>query len=64
MAEVISESMAKMFINGQWCDAASGDVEEIRNPFDGSLVETEIWPTLGPLIPPSANPLTTTSAPG
>ncbi|RMD94226.1 MAG: aldehyde dehydrogenase family protein, partial [Calditrichaeota bacterium] len=32
--------MAKMFISGEWVDAASGEVDEIRNPATGELVDT------------------------
>lgn len=32
--------MAKMFINGEWADAGSGETYEVKNPFDGSLVDT------------------------
>ncbi len=32
--------MAKMFIAGEWVDSESGDVDEIRNPATGELVDT------------------------
>ena len=32
--------MAKMFINGQWTDALSGETYEVRNPANGQVVDT------------------------
>ncbi len=32
--------MAKMFINGQWADALSGETYEVRNPANGQVVDT------------------------
>ncbi len=32
--------MAQMFINGEWTDAASGEVYEVRNPANGEVVDT------------------------
>lgn len=32
--------MAKMFINGQWADALSGQTVEVKNPANGTLVDT------------------------
>ena len=40
MTEVASVSMTKMFVNGEWVEAKSGETQEIRNPSDGSVVET------------------------
>jgi succinate-semialdehyde dehydrogenase/glutarate-semialdehyde dehydrogenase len=39
MTEVASASMARMFVNGEWVEAASGATTEVRNPFDGSVVD-------------------------
>src|SRR5690606_26928734 len=30
----------KAYINGEWCDAESGDVIEVRNPYDKSVIGT------------------------
>lgn len=32
--------MAQMFINGEWCDAASGRTYEVTNPATGAVLET------------------------
>jgi succinate-semialdehyde dehydrogenase/glutarate-semialdehyde dehydrogenase len=32
--------MAKMFVNGQWADASSGETVEVKNPANGALVDT------------------------
>ena len=32
--------MAKMFINGQWADALSGETYQVRNPANGQVVDT------------------------
>ncbi len=32
--------MAQMFINGEWTDAVSGEVYEVRNPANGEVVDT------------------------
>ena len=39
MAEVASPSMTKMYINGEWVEAASGKTQDVMNPYDGSVVE-------------------------
>jgi succinate-semialdehyde dehydrogenase / glutarate-semialdehyde dehydrogenase len=38
--------MAKMFINGQWADALSGETYEVKNPANGQTVDTA--PVAGP----------------
>jgi len=35
--------MAKFFINGEFVDSVSGEVEEIRNPATGEVVDTVAW---------------------
>jgi len=40
MTEVASVSMAKMFVNGEWIDAGSGETTDVISPFDGSVVES------------------------
>ncbi|MFQ5343777.1 MAG: aldehyde dehydrogenase family protein, partial [Anaerolineae bacterium] len=35
--------MAKLFIGGEFVDSASGEVEEIRNPATGEVVDTVAW---------------------
>lgn len=32
--------MAKMFLNAEWVDAASGQIYEVKNPADGSMVDS------------------------
>ena len=32
--------MAKMFINGQWVDAQSGEIYEVKNPANGKVVDS------------------------
>lgn len=39
MAEVASQSMTKMFVNGEWVEAGSGQTQEVISPFDGSVVD-------------------------
>jgi succinate-semialdehyde dehydrogenase/glutarate-semialdehyde dehydrogenase len=40
MAQVVSASMARMFVNGVWVEAKSGATQEIKSPFNGSVVDT------------------------
>ncbi len=35
--------MAKMFVNGQWAEAASGKTYEVCNPANGQVVDTAPW---------------------
>jgi succinate-semialdehyde dehydrogenase/glutarate-semialdehyde dehydrogenase len=39
MADVASASMTKMYVNGEWVEAQSGETQEILSPHDGSVVE-------------------------
>jgi acyl-CoA reductase-like NAD-dependent aldehyde dehydrogenase len=34
-----------LLIGGQWCCSRSGEIEEVRSPYDGSVVDTV--PTAG-----------------
>ncbi|GJM44718.1 MAG: aldehyde dehydrogenase [Gemmatimonadota bacterium] len=40
MTEVASASMAKMFVNGEWVEAASGKTTDVINPANGTVVES------------------------
>jgi len=39
-ADLYDGALRRMFIDGQWCEARSGEVLEARNPADGCLLAT------------------------